>query len=306
MSRIQLLEQFNDLLRALISSSSGAFQPGLASPDPVSLLELNPQDNTPLLDAESTELPSTSQFTLPADLLGRILLTMPDPLFVCARLQQLVYINPQGARSLGFKQSLTVPQTIQELDLPATLKTQLTIEIETVFATGRSITNEFSLIAPLYGLREYEYTLIPIQGTIDHIQAVLFSSKDITERKQVEAALRELELKYQALFESTNDSILILDALTGRVLNANANASRRLGYTRQELTQLSLNDLLPERNMAIVSEFQQLRLQDSHTYEQCLRHKDGTEIAVKLCNQLVEYGDRLVVQSFVRSLSDEI
>ena len=34
---------------------------------------------------------------------------------------------------------------------------------------------------------------------------------DVTERKGLEAALRETEIKYQTLFESANDAILLMD-----------------------------------------------------------------------------------------------
>ena len=34
---------------------------------------------------------------------------------------------------------------------------------------------------------------------------------DVTERKGLEAALRESEVKYQTLFESANDAILLMD-----------------------------------------------------------------------------------------------
>ena len=50
------------------------------------------------------------------------------------------------------------------------------------------------------------------------LQAVV---RDITERKRTEEAVRASETRYRRLFEAARDGILILDAVTGRVVDAN-------------------------------------------------------------------------------------
>ena len=236
-------------------------------------------------------------------LLERILATMTDPVFVCDRAQQLLYINPLGRRSLGLEETTTLQQPIQAFALPPALKAQLATQLEAVFMTGRSITSEISFATPLYGLRDYEYTLSPIQGSIEQIEAVLFNTQDITDRKRTEALLKASEANYQNLFESTNDSILILDAVTRRILTANTNASKRLGYTRQELFQLGIDAILPQGNTDFFELFRRLQTHDISIFNQYLRRKDGIDIPVEVHSRLLEHGDRLVIQSFIRDLS---
>jgi PAS domain S-box-containing protein len=234
-------------------------------------------------------------------LLARVLATMPDPVFVCDRSQQLLYINPLGAQSLGLEPRYVRQESLQAFDLPPDLKAQLAVQCETVFVTGRSISSDIRFTTSLYGLRDYEYTLSPILGTIEHIDAVLFSTKDVTERKRLEAALKASEANYQNLFESTNDSILILDALTRRLLNANTNASKRLGYTRQELFQLNIDAILPQWSADVTLERSQwLQTLDTDLFNHYLRHKNGTHIPVEIHSRLIEYGDQLAIQSFIR------
>jgi PAS domain S-box-containing protein len=243
----------------------------------------------------------------PVALLKRILAMMTDPVFVCDRQQQLIYINPVGARSLGLEEGTTLQQTIEALALPSELKAQLIIQLEAVFTSGRSMTSEISFTTLLQGLRHYEYTLSPMQGRVEQIEAVLFSTQDITERKQLESVLKSAEANYQTLFESTDDSILILDALTQRLLNANTKLSKRLGYTRQELFQLGVDAILPRwsSDLALIQS-QQLQLCDTSVFQHYLRHKNGVDIPVEVHSRLIEYDDRLAILSFIRDLSQPI
>jgi PAS domain S-box-containing protein len=69
---------------------------------------------------------------------------------------------------------------------------------------------------------------------------------DITERKQVEVALRESEERYRELFESSLDGIIITD-LAGNILKVNHAFEKMLGYSMEELQHLSYQQLTPSR-----------------------------------------------------------
>ncbi len=63
---------------------------------------------------------------------------------------------------------------------------------------------------------------------------VIGTHSDITDRKRVEAALRENEQNYQSFFDTIGDMLFVLDQ-QGNMLWTNAAVSRRLHYTAQEL-----------------------------------------------------------------------
>jgi PAS domain S-box-containing protein len=67
--------------------------------------------------------------------------------------------------------------------------------------------------------------------------------RDVTERKQAEAALAEETARRRILFEQSPDGIVILDPQTGRFLEFNAAAHEHLGYAREEFAGLRLSDL---------------------------------------------------------------
>jgi PAS domain S-box-containing protein len=59
--------------------------------------------------------------------------------------------------------------------------------------------------------------------------------RDIRDRKRSEQALKQSEVRYRRLFESARDGMLILDADTGRITDANPVMLRSLGCTLEEL-----------------------------------------------------------------------
>lgn len=80
---------------------------------------------------------------------------------------------------------------------------------------------------------------ISTSGTVWAGQKLVFCiCRDISQRKQVEEALRESEAKYRALFEAIPDTIFLMDQETGRILDVNTAATRIYGYSREEFTRL--------------------------------------------------------------------
>jgi PAS domain S-box-containing protein len=60
-------------------------------------------------------------------------------------------------------------------------------------------------------------------------------TRDLTQRKLREAELRDSEVRYRRLFEAARDGVLILDAETRQIIDANPFISELLGYSREEL-----------------------------------------------------------------------
>src|ERR1700726_1968011 len=76
---------------------------------------------------------------------------------------------------------------------------------------------------------------IPVIGPDGQALQVVASVLDITERKQVEEALRESEERFRAVFNRAAVGIARID-LAGRIIEANPALQRMLGYSVDELT----------------------------------------------------------------------
>lgn len=66
---------------------------------------------------------------------------------------------------------------------------------------------------------------------------------DTTERKEMELALREAELRQRTLFEAAPFGVIVIDPATHRILDVNDRVCLEYGYTREELLHLSIADI---------------------------------------------------------------
>ncbi|MFH0959802.1 MAG: PAS domain S-box protein, partial [Pseudomonadota bacterium] len=82
---------------------------------------------------------------------------------------------------------------------------------------------------------------------------------DITERKRMEEALRTSEERFRGMFEKHSAVMLLIEPMTGRIVDANKAAERFYGYTVSQLLSMSIQDInvLPpdeveaQRNLAL-------------------------------------------------------
>ena len=104
----------------------------------------------------------------------------------------------------------------------------------------------------------------------------------VTERKKAEDDLRASETRYRRLFESAKDGILILDADTGQVVDANPFLISLLGYSHADFLGKTLWDLGPFKDVAVSRDaFRELQEKDYVRYEDLpLETRDGRLINV--------------------------
>ncbi|MBU2548955.1 MAG: PAS domain S-box protein, partial [Proteobacteria bacterium] len=77
----------------------------------------------------------------------------------------------------------------------------------------------------------------------------LTNRQEIEERLKTEAALRESELKYRFLADSVSDTIWTVDPNTYRFTYASPSARDLLGYSIEELTAMTLRDVLDAQSL---------------------------------------------------------
>jgi PAS domain S-box-containing protein len=124
------------------------------------------------------------------------------------------------------------------------------------------------------------------------------------QRAEAERALRQSEMEFRTLFDSATDVILIRD-LDGRILEVNSVACRRLGYSREELLSMTVNDIdspafagLLSRRMAMVAERGEALFETAHV------RKDGLETPVEISCRVFEYRGAPAVLSMARDITE--
>jgi PAS domain S-box-containing protein len=135
---------------------------------------------------------------------------------------------------------------------------------------------------------------------------VLLAIEDATERLRAAEALALSEIRYRRLFETAQDGILIVDAGTGRVLDANPSLAALLGYSRSELVGKELWEVGLFHDVgAGKSAFRALWEKGCLRYEDLpLQTKDGQHIEVEFVSNVYDVGNARVIQCNIRDIVD--
>ena len=104
---------------------------------------------------------------------------------------------------------------------------------------------------------------------------------EIEERHLAEERLRESEERYRGLFEQAADGIILVDAQTRQIAEFNESAASNLGYSREELAKLRVDDLEVGQNPEeLPALFQAIISAGSTHFETSVRTKSGDRCIV--------------------------
>jgi PAS domain S-box-containing protein len=112
------------------------------------------------------------------------------------------------------------------------------------------------------------------------------------------------QVPYEALFDAVSDAILVADA-DGRYIDANPAAAHLLGYTRNELLQMGVADVVAHEPTWTDAEYARYREDGQWRGELVLRRKDGASVPVEARASVVDLPQSQLFVSTVRDLSAE-
>jgi PAS domain S-box-containing protein len=125
--------------------------------------------------------------------------------------------------------------------------------------------------------------------------------------KETEDTIERERIVYRALFEQTNDAVFLLD-LTGKHLRANRRAQEILGYSKEEILEMSFRDTVETSELEDSKLRLEMLLQGKTLpiYERTVIRKDGTRIPVEFNVALVRdsKGEPLYIQSIMRDITN--
>jgi PAS domain S-box-containing protein len=155
----------------------------------------------------------------------------------------ILYVNPAFERITGYSQEEALgsnPDMLSSGKMPETYFSKLWDTI-----TGGSIWEEEIVNRRKDGSLYYaNQTVAPISGEDGRVTSFVAIQTDITQQRESQRRLRESETLYRNLFENAADSILLIDSGTLQIIECNQAAHTILSYSRDDLKQLSYDELL--------------------------------------------------------------
>jgi len=170
---------------------------------------------------------------------------------------------------------------------------------------GERATMEFEIVG-LRGTRRWlEMHAVPLPDEAGGKSRVLGLTRDVTARKQADAALRESEARYRTVSESMLEGILILQK--GRFVHANPAALRLLGRTPEELIGTEFAPLVHPEHRALVVERHRRRSAGEKLeprYDIQVLNRSGEAIWVQLSNEAIEWLQQPAVLTIISDISE--
>jgi PAS domain S-box-containing protein len=154
--------------------------------------------------------------------------------------------------------------------------------------------------------RIFDFYSAPVLSPSGGYYGRIWYNRDITQRKQAEAALRQAEEKYRKLVESAGDAIIAVDAETGIILDANQMAEKLLGRSRNQIIGLHQVEIQPQEQREQYTEFFKKHDESLGVFqaELELRHTDGTVVPVEVSASVVDVQGKKIIQGIFRDIRD--
>ncbi|MFP5039593.1 PAS domain S-box protein [Parasediminibacterium sp. JCM 36343] len=175
-----------------------------------------------------------------------------------------------------------------------------TANVEKSFVTLQGSTFDFRFFGKDGGIRycttEYRFDF-DNNGNPIRLYGIV---QDITERKLAE----ETMLLTQFALDNTGDGVFWMTP-EATIFNANEAACAMLGYTKEEMLQLTVPDIVP--NYDIVqwqAHFEELKNEGSLFFEIMQQTKDGRLIPVEIRANYIKHGDKEFNCAFTRDITE--
>jgi two-component system cell cycle sensor histidine kinase/response regulator CckA len=142
------------------------------------------------------------------------------------------------------------------------------------------------------------------QRSLEEANRLLHS--EISERREVEIALRQSEERFRALINQAADAIFVHD-LKGRFLDVNQQACTALGYNRKTLLGMTFPDVDARyAGQGFAASMGELIKHKQLTHQTDLRRSDGTSLPVEMRLGLIELKEDTAVLVLARDITNRL
>lgn len=172
-----------------------------------------------------------------------------DTITILNRDGTISYQSPSVERVLGYKAEELIGKIAFEFIHPEDLPGVISSFNQLIENPGSAQSTEFRFKHKDGSWRVLESVgkTINDNAGLSNVQ-VIINSRDLTDRKHAEEALRESEEKYRVLMNDASDAILLID-MEANIVDVNKKTEQLTGYTKNELLTMKIFQLHPKEEL---------------------------------------------------------
>jgi PAS domain S-box-containing protein len=140
---------------------------------------------------------------------------------------------------------------------------------------------------------------------LDGVSHILSITRDISDRKRLENELRESENRYRTLFEDHAAVELLIDAQTGRIVDANQSALAYYGWNKAELTKKRIQEINTLSPIEVEREMDDARKKHRNHFQFKHRRADGSVSDVRVFSSPIVIKGKEYLHSIVLDITKE-
>jgi PAS domain S-box-containing protein len=253
--------------------------------------------------------------------LSDIINFLPGPTFVIDREGKVIAWNQAIAEVTGVEAEDILGKGNYEYALPFFGKRRPLL-IDLIFEPEEEIAKNYtnvrregnSLLAenrvfPRGIERYYDLSAAGLYDSQGNLVGAIEAFRDITEQKQAEEALRQNEERFRAIYEGTNDAIMLLTEKG--FFDCNTRTLELFGFdTKEEFTAVHPADVSPpfqpdgrESMLAAMEQIQTAYEQGYHRFEWLHRRSSGEDFPAEVLLTAFNFGGETVLQATVRDIT---
>ncbi|MFQ5865758.1 MAG: sigma 54-interacting transcriptional regulator [bacterium] len=218
---------------------------------------------------------------------------------------QLVSVNDYWLEVLGYERGEVIGRQSTDFLTEQSRRYFYEVTFPEFLKSGFAQEVEYQMVKKNGEVIDVLLSAIAEQGQKGEMSHSLAFIVDITKRKKAEKALRESEERFRKIFDHSNDLIFVIDPERDRILDANSQANRTLGYSRKELLSMSISAIHPNE-MPKFLHFAQSVLEHGSgwTDELTCLTKSGSSLPAEISASLIDLDGKPYILALVRDITE--
>jgi diguanylate cyclase (GGDEF)-like protein/PAS domain S-box-containing protein len=236
----------------------------------------------------------------------------PDAIFIADKEGAFLEFNEAFASFHKFRSKNECPTQLQ--DYPGFLevcgKDGQLVPLEQ-WAVPRALRGETG-IAVEYQLRRRDtgeswvgsFNYSPVRDRKGEIIGAIVTARDVTEQRNANKELAKSEARFRRLFEDNGSIFLLIEPMSGRILDANHAAAAFYGYSREQLRSMLITQINTLGEAALKVHRERTLGGQTNSFHWIHRLASGEERQVETFSSPVENNGRKVLFSVVRDVTE--